>query len=233
MAASSDNLIASIDPFFIRHSFSDYFWPSHSDNDSLSKSIYDDHDFNNVLLPQQQSDHHHNQYLNHQQQSDFEQKQYKPTTTQSLTPSSDLEASATPKRRTTTSSVNGKIRITKRKSRATKKNQTTFITADPSNFRQMVQQVTGIRFDSTTSTLPPLLSHYVKPEIHRPIGRYTSSFFSDQSQSLISDRSIYGGGGLNSVNTFAGQSGNVIESSYGASTDGFACFPTLESWKVM
>ncbi|KAL2527459.1 Calmodulin-binding protein 25 [Abeliophyllum distichum] len=36
-------------------------------------------------------------------------------------------------------------RITKRKSRASKQATMTFINADPVNFRQMVQQVTGVR----------------------------------------------------------------------------------------
>ncbi|KAJ0985270.1 hypothetical protein J5N97_003626 [Dioscorea zingiberensis] len=37
-------------------------------------------------------------------------------------------------------------RISKRKSRASRRATTTFITADPANFRAMVQQVTGARF---------------------------------------------------------------------------------------
>ncbi|KAK4743361.1 hypothetical protein SAY87_001362 [Trapa incisa] len=35
-------------------------------------------------------------------------------------------------------------KVSKRRSRPSKRSQTTFITADPANFRQMVQQVTGI-----------------------------------------------------------------------------------------
>ncbi|KAJ8534333.1 hypothetical protein K7X08_007657 [Anisodus acutangulus] len=49
-------------------------------------------------------------------------------------------------RRSKVGHVSGKI--TKRKSRASRSNTTTYITADVDNFRHMVQQVTGVRFGS-------------------------------------------------------------------------------------
>lgn len=49
----------------------------------------------------------------------------------------------------------------KRKSRASKKSMTTFIQADPANFRQMVQQVTGVKFEGS-GQMP--VSNVMKPE---------------------------------------------------------------------
>ncbi|XP_042052213.1 calmodulin-binding protein 25-like [Salvia splendens] len=54
-------------------------------------------------------------------------------------------------------------RVSKRKSRASKRAATTFIAADPANFRQMVQQVTGVRFSGQLAVL--------KPEPQRAFGR--------------------------------------------------------------
>lgn len=53
-------------------------------------------------------------------------------------------------------------RVTKRKSRASKRSQVTYINADPANFRQMVQQVTGIHFEPGLVDAPLL-----KPEPQR------------------------------------------------------------------
>uniref|UniRef100_A0A5B6ZWS3 VQ domain-containing protein n=1 Tax=Davidia involucrata TaxID=16924 RepID=A0A5B6ZWS3_DAVIN len=61
--------------------------------------------------------------------------------------SSDPDTAA-PKRRNPIPITNSIGKTTKRKSRASKRTTTTFITADPANFRQMVQQVTGVRFGS-------------------------------------------------------------------------------------
>ncbi|KAJ0681357.1 putative VQ motif-containing protein [Helianthus annuus] len=45
----------------------------------------------------------------------------------------------------------------KRKSRASKRSMTTFIQADPSNFRQMVQQVTGVKLQDLPVVKPEFL----------------------------------------------------------------------------
>ncbi|KAG0481588.1 hypothetical protein HPP92_012446 [Vanilla planifolia] len=58
-------------------------------------------------------------------------------------------------------SLSGKI--TKRKSRASKRSPTTYINADPTNFRRLVQEVTGIRFGETD--LP--VESVVRPEAQR------------------------------------------------------------------
>ncbi|KAJ0259414.1 Calmodulin-binding protein 25 [Hirschfeldia incana] len=133
----------------------------------------------------------------------------------------------------------------KRRSRASKKPQTTFITADPSNFRQMVQQVTGAKYINDTSSLifPPLL----KPEPHRLVNILssvtsekstsvptldTSSFLSNHHHENLLVGNTYSGDndgvGLPSAETNAKSGGSAAE------FDPFyPTFPTLESWKVM
>ncbi|KAL2545112.1 VQ motif-containing protein motif-containing protein [Forsythia ovata] len=74
-------------------------------------------------------------------------------------PSQTLTASGCPENEVpfskhTNVAVSG--RITKRKSRALKRGTTTFITPDLANFRQMVQQVTGVRFDGDFNGLIPV-----------------------------------------------------------------------------
>ncbi|CAN0927481.1 Calmodulin-binding protein 25 [Linum grandiflorum] len=130
-------------------------------------------------------------------------------------------------------------KVSKRKPRASsKKSQTTFITADPANFRQMVQQVTGgVRF---TDNLVPVL----KPEPHRIATRTihhqlaqgggglptldTSSFLLDHHQIQEGD---------NKPASFSNEVGPISYSGGGAGGggdfDGFSSFPTLESWKVI
>jgi hypothetical protein len=77
---------------------------------------------------------------------------------------SELEI-PTPKRRGGGAQAGGVVggRIAKRKSRASKRATTTFITADPANFRQMVQQVTGVRFSCGQIPVNPVM----KPEPQR------------------------------------------------------------------
>ena len=62
-------------------------------------------------------------------------------------------------------------KVSKRKSRASKRTQTTFITADPANFRQMVQQVTGVRLGNSQGAVVPVL----KPEPQRASNRLQGS----------------------------------------------------------
>ncbi|CAL1372294.1 unnamed protein product [Linum trigynum] len=91
---------------------------------------------------------------------------------------------------TTSSAAPGATgKVTKRKSRAaSKKSQTTFITADPANFRQMVQQVTGgVRF---TDAMVPVL----KPEPHR-LGRGGSIQLQQQHVAAAAGGGGGGGGG--------------------------------------
>ncbi|KAM1576875.1 hypothetical protein ACFX15_032603 [Malus domestica] len=94
-----------------------------------------------------------------------------PTPTVSgLSGSDDLDSAAAPLKRQQRNAIpvaNGSGKVSKRKSPASKRSQTTFITADLSNFRQMVQQVTGVRFGNGQVTMPSVL----KPEPQRPGSR--------------------------------------------------------------
>ncbi|KAF8007102.1 hypothetical protein BT93_K1184 [Corymbia citriodora subsp. variegata] len=75
---------------------------------------------------------------------------------------SDQEATASKRQRVSVPGASGKV--SKRKSRASKKSQTTYITADPANFRQMVQEVTGARFFGAG---PQVQAPILKPEPQR------------------------------------------------------------------
>uniref|UniRef100_A0A2P2MYP4 Uncharacterized protein LOC105136902 n=1 Tax=Rhizophora mucronata TaxID=61149 RepID=A0A2P2MYP4_RHIMU len=140
----------------------------------------------------------------------------------------------------------------KRKSRASKRSQTTFITADPADFRQMVQQVTGVRFCNSQVSL-------MKPEPQRPGGRLqgcggggslptldTSAFLLDRHQQQVVMGSTSGSGSgpdvgpdpisfpqpLVVADGVCGGGGGA-GSGAGSDFDAFSSFPTLESWKVM
>ncbi|KAL3637088.1 hypothetical protein CASFOL_019387 [Castilleja foliolosa] len=117
-------------------------------------------------------------------------------------------------------------RVAKRKSRASKRATTTFINADAANFRQMVQQVTGVGF---AGGLPAANSAILKPEPHR-----------------LMNRVQIGGGGLPTFDPSSflldGPASNMVAQPPTAATgadgngidfDSFYSFPTLESWKVM
>lgn len=157
----------------------------------------------------------------------------KPETVQTPTVSglsgSDPETAA-PKRQRSTIPPTAGGKVSKRKSRASNKSQTTFITADPANFRQMVQQVTGVRFGKTQVTMPPMI---LKPEPQRPGQRLpgggclptldTSAFLLDHNLPQVA---VAGAGGNVSGLTGVPDCGAL-------DFDTFPCFPTLESWKVM
>lgn len=140
-------------------------------------------------------------------------------------------------------------KVTKRKSRASKKSQTTFITADPTNFRQMVQQVTGVRFGNGQVQLTPIL----KPEAYRPGSRFsggggwlptldTSAFLLEHHQQRVVVGSLNSGVGVGSGIIGSGDplsfgqnaAGDAENSGVGGlDFETFPSFPTLESWKVM
>ncbi|KAL6009754.1 hypothetical protein ACLOJK_000183 [Asimina triloba] len=118
-------------------------------------------------------------------------------------------------------------KITKRKSRATKRSPTTFITADPSNFRQMVQQVTGTRFGNPQLPVAPIL----KPEPQRVGSRMpgclptldTSAFLLDHHQQMMAP-----------APQAAAQVAFAPPSECsGLDFETFSSFPTLESWRVV
>lgn len=156
----------------------------------------------------------------------------KPETTSSLqTPSVSGSDPETPAAKRRNGVCNGKI--TKRKSRASKRSTTTFITADPANFRQMVQQVTGVNFGA--GQLP--VSAVLKPEPQRAFNRFqgclptldTSAFLLEHHQQVT--------GPTSTANTQPGMGytppGLVAEGGAGFDFESFSGFPTLESWKVM
>ncbi|KAL3534777.1 hypothetical protein ACH5RR_003238 [Cinchona calisaya] len=92
---------------------------------------------------------------------------YQPEATSTISGGSENET-AVSKRRNTGNGVGGVKggKITKRKSRPLKRTTTTFITADPENFREMVQQMTGVRFGGN-GQLP--VTPVLKPEPQRPV----------------------------------------------------------------
>lgn len=115
-------------------------------------------------------------------------------------------------------------RVTKRKSRASKRAAaTTFISADPENFRQMVQQVTGVRFDGLNEQLQ--LASMLKPEPHMAVNSGsglptldTSAFLLDSSASSL----------VSQPSTVVADGGAAPSEHYFHSV---CSFPTLESWK--
>lgn len=156
------------------------------------------------------------------------------------------------KKRRAETAVGATGKVSKRRSRKSKRSQTTFITADAANFRQMVQQVTGVRFGGSHVSMAPVL----KPEPQRlngvagggarfPVGCLptldTSAFLLDHHQQQVvgpnSSGTMTGISGPGPLSF--GPSGGVVDGSSLATPGGLDCFdtfssfPTLESWKVM
>lgn len=169
-----------------------------------------------------------------------------------------------PKRQRNAIPVSGGVgKVSKRKSRASKRSQTTFITADAANFRQMVQQVTGVRFGNAS---PVPMVPILKPEPQRPGNRLpggggggagggaclptldTSAFLLDHHQQQVvgsnSAAALAGGAGTGLAGSggplsFGSNLGHVSDGpgiggfGGGFDFDTYTNFPTLESWKVM
>lgn len=231
---SSENL-PSVEAWSFRTAFADS-WLSEAyarDTETLTKA-----------LQKTFSNNHSNDIINSVTEtlaSDFTAPFVAPETpTVSTVSGSDPET--LPKRqRTTTVAGPNSGKITKRKARASKKTQTTFITADPANFRQMVQQVTGVRFGNAQVAMAPVL----KPEPQRPGGRLpgiggaclptldTSAFLLDHHQQLgpvpgAGVGSVLGSGQFDFQTSLVGDGAST-----GLEFDAVSNFPTLESWKVM
>ncbi|KAL5546831.1 hypothetical protein UlMin_006518 [Ulmus minor] len=171
------------------------------------------------------------------------------TPTVSSLSGSDPESSAPRRPRNPIPVASTGVKSSKRKSRASKKSQTTFITADPANFRQMVQQVTGVRFGSAQFPTAPIL----KPEPQRACSRFpagagclptldTSALLLDHhshqvlgSTSATSGSLLAGSGPLSSFvpPPLAVADGGAGGVGGGLDFDTFPSFPTLESWKVI
>ncbi|XWS58860.1 hypothetical protein CRYUN_Cryun08bG0071100 [Craigia yunnanensis] len=221
--ASSDNL-ASIEPWTFRSSFADS-WISEAfarDTETLTRALQKSisNSFSNTdSLPPLLS------LIN---------PNTSPTPSASNLSGSDAETA--PKRQRTANPPPTR-KVSKRKSRPSKRSQTTFITADPANFRQMVQQVTGVRFGNAQMPLSPIL----KPEPQRPGSRFPNGAGPgclptlDTSAFLLYHQQPSSGAVVwSSLLPF--QSSVLAEcvASTGATLDcdTFPSFPTLESWKV-
>ncbi|KAK9170574.1 hypothetical protein Syun_002714 [Stephania yunnanensis] len=84
------------------------------------------------------------------------------------TSGSDLESLSPANRRQSVLSSVPNRKIAKRKSRGAKRSSTTFIAADPENFRQMVQQVTGKKFaDGGNAAAAAAAAEVLRPAAHR------------------------------------------------------------------
>ncbi|KAL2895715.1 Calmodulin-binding protein 25 [Bienertia sinuspersici] len=212
--ASSENMIASAETWAFRPAFENSWIPEAYSRDTeiitraLQKSISNDVSYADLLKPETPSS---------QQQ------------TQSVSSSGGGSETETVSKRATTlrnAGVPPSGKITKRKSRASKRSPTTFITADPENFRQMVQQVTGVRFASGSNPV-------FKPEPQRPLSIVnrlqtgcllptldTSAFLLDHQQ-----QQVVGPSGLEfGPPAVVGEAGGPW-----FDFDGFSGFPTLES----
>lgn len=173
--ASSDNLLG-VETWAFRPTFADSSWLSDAfarDTETLTKALQ-------KSLSGQSDDN---------VSSDMINPMYKPDISPAQTPTvsggSENETAVSKRRNAAAMGVNGGGKISKRKPRASKRTTTTFINADPANFRQMVQQVTGIRIgvNGQVPVVPVL-----KPEPQRPLNRLqtgclptldTSAYFLD------------------------------------------------------
>lgn len=218
--ASSENLV-SVDPWMFRQTFADS-WISEvfaRDTETLTKAL-------------QKSISNHPDAVACDTFAPFLNDLLKPEPAQTPSGSgvSGSDHETAPKRRPAVPGATG-AKITKRKSRASKRSQTTFITADPANFRQMVQQVTGVRFGHSQLPVNPIL----KPEPKRPVNRLisclptldTSEFLLDHHQQHVVGPATATQGAM----TF--QPVGADGGSTGLDFETFPSFPTLESWKVM
>ncbi|GMH28302.1 hypothetical protein Nepgr_030145 [Nepenthes gracilis] len=149
------------------------------------------------------------------------------------------DSETVPKPSTPSLAPSPRRKVTKRKSCASNRSRTMFITADPANFRQMVQQLTGVRYVNGQLPAAPVL----KPEPQRPAGGFvsrlegslptldTSAFLLDHLQQQVIRGPVVAVG-ADAAMSFA----PAVPAAYGGESGpdfgSFGCFPTLESWKV-
>ncbi|KAH6818657.1 hypothetical protein C2S51_002260 [Perilla frutescens var. frutescens] len=214
---ASDNLMAMEQPWMFRPTFADA-WIADiftKETDTLTKALH-----KSISTTSSDGD----AFSSEMVESLFAKPEIAaPLHTPTASGGSENDAPASKQRR----SIPPSGRVTKRKSRASKRATTTFITADPANFRQMVQQVTGVRFGGLNGQLP--VAPVLKPEPQRAINRIqqasalpsfdTSGFFLDGSAASLT--------GQTNMADYGGPSATGID------FDSVCSFPTLESWKVM
>ncbi|KAI9121576.1 hypothetical protein K1719_008609 [Acacia pycnantha] len=229
--ASSHNL-ASIEPWTLRTTFADSFFPETfaCDYETLTKALQ------KSLSGSTTSDT-ASPFLN--------------LINPDMTPSSTVSDQETAPKRQRSSVLSATGKVSKRKPRTSKRSHTTYIAADPLNFRQLVQQVTGVRLDNSQMPMAPIL----KPEPQRPRSRLpsgelflptldTSSFFLDhqqQKEETVGSNPAAGPTIPGPVPlTFEPPVVGVVDADLNSPASEFDAylnfsthFPTLESWKVM
>ncbi|KAJ9185080.1 hypothetical protein P3X46_004751 [Hevea brasiliensis] len=231
----------SFEPFFFRPSFTDS-WISEAyarDNETLTKALKKSFS-NNINSSSSFS-------ISETLSSDSifnlvssSQTPPPPTPTASNVSGSDPETPAPKRYRNGIGIPGATAKVSKRKSRSSRRSQTTFITADPANFRQMVQQVTGVRFGNAQFSAVPVL----KPEPQRPGSRLhgpggclptldTSAFLLDhhhQQQMVVGSGVI--SGPVSGSGTVSFPQAAVTDGGPGPGLDYETCssFPTLDSW---
>ncbi|GMH18656.1 hypothetical protein Nepgr_020497 [Nepenthes gracilis] len=148
---------------------------------------------------------------------------------------SDPESVSRPNTRRMEPAPGGKLK--KRKSRSSKQSPTMFIPADRANFRQLVQQMTGIQSVNGQAPVPPVL----RPEPKRPACGFvnwlqgclptldTPSFLLDLSQQQVTANAAP----VRPQDTMAFSTPTTNVDGPGFNFDSSASFPTLESWKFM
>ncbi|KAK9154559.1 hypothetical protein Sjap_002039 [Stephania japonica] len=234
---SSENL-ARLDSWAFRPSLPDS-WISESfarDTETLTRALqkslsYESYDSLTNTINNKNNNNNNNNNNNDDNSSLIPQNHLiKPELTQTTTgsPVSEIENTAKRGGGRNPAIVGGKI--SKRKSRASKRSPTTFITADPANFRQMVQQVTGIQFSG--GQVPAVAPYLLKPEPQRLVvgNRAQNSCLPtlDTSSYLLTSH----------VDPAVGPHGHVAlaqpsDVGVGFDFDALQSFPTLESWQVM
>ncbi|PIA48695.1 hypothetical protein AQUCO_01400929v1 [Aquilegia coerulea] len=252
--ASSNNL-ASLEPWSFRPTFSDS-WFSDAftrDTETLTRALQKSLTNNNnnysettTLIDNSISNNNNNNNNNNNSLFEyFVKSEQIPTPTGSVSdPDTNIINMVVPKRRNAIGTGGGG-KISKRKSRASKRSPTTFIAADPSNFRQMVQQVTGIQFGGgggATSIQQQSVTSVLKPEPHRPGSRIQHNY-SLGLPTLDTSAFLLNNNNNNNHHQFTTSTNNapvvvVVEDGGGAPpvTSGgldfgsFQSFPTLESW---
>lgn len=240
--ASSDNLL-SMEAWAFRPTFADSSWLSEAfarDTETLTKALQ-------KSLSGQSDDNVSSDMINPM----YNKADMSPAQTPTASGGSENETAVSKRKNAAAMGVNGGGKISKRKPRASKRTTTTFINADPANFRQMVQQVTGIRF-GVNGQMP--VAPVLKPEPQRPVNRIqTGCLPTLDTSAYLLDHPIdqHEQNPLVSVSVSSSPPPLVIQpplsvnipptptmlsdvGSAGFDFDSFCSFPTLEScWKVM
>ncbi|KAL6525581.1 hypothetical protein OROHE_015888 [Orobanche hederae] len=209
--ASSDNLMTMDQPWSFRPTFADA-WVSgiyRKETDTLTKALQ---------MPSAATSSDGGSFSSAEMVgSHFAKRYLAPIRTPTASGCSESEASApVPRARRGVPPAGG--RVAKRKSRASKRVATTFIAADAANFRQMVQQVTGVRFAGLNEGLTVGGASVPKPEPDRARNR------------------VQVGGGLPTLDAppfLLDGDGHAPPDCSLLEIDPFCSFPTLESWEVV